>query len=147
MSRNPKLNASGYRDMTAFEAINNTSRDEKRGDGSRPEPQAVFICSPFAGDMEANTQKALEYCRFAVSRGRLPLAPHCYFPRFMDEGDPAARELGISFGIRLLGGCDELWAFGPRVSEGMKREIHAAEHRGIRIRHFNENMEETGYGK
>ena len=142
MNNNPKLNASGYRDMTAYKAINNTSRSERKAAAVKAEPQMVFICSPFAGDIEANVAKALKYCRFVVGRGKLPIAPHCYFPRFMDDDNPAERELGISYGLRLLNDCKELWIFGNRISEGMKREILAAKWRNIRIRQFNENMEE-----
>jgi len=60
----------------------------------------------------------------------------------MDDDNPAERELGISYGLRLLNDCKELWIFGNRISEGMKREILAAKWRNIRIRQFNENMEE-----
>ena len=99
MSKNPTLNASGCRDMTA-------------------------------------------YCRFALDKGKLPVAPHCYFPRFMDDANPDERELGLTFGLRLLYECREVWIFGTRISEGMKREILAAKWRGIRIRQFSENLEE-----
>jgi len=142
MSKNPKYNTSGYKDMTAYNAIGNTSCSERKAAGIKTEPQMVFICSPFADDTEANAEKALQYCRFAVSKGKFPIAPHCYFPRFMDDGNLAERELGMSFGLRLLYGCKELWIFGARISEGMKREILAAKWKGIRIRQFNENMEE-----
>jgi len=60
----------------------------------------------------------------------------------MDDNNPAERELGLSFGIRLLYECREVWVFGDHISEGMKREILAARWRNIRIRRFNENMEE-----
>jgi hypothetical protein len=142
MSRNPKLNPSGYKDMTAYKAIVNTDRIKRKDAGIKPEPPMVFICSPFAGDIEANTAKALEYCRFAIGKGKFPIAPHCYFPRFMDDGKAAERELAMSFGLRLLYQCRELWIFGGHISEGMKREILAAKWKGIRIRRFNESMEE-----
>jgi len=101
----------------------------------------VYICSPFAGNTDADVKKALQYCRFALGKGKFPIAPHCYLPRFMDDNDPVERELGLSFGMRLLYECRELWIFGARVSEGMRREIHAAKQRGIRIKHFSENLE------
>ena len=28
----------------------------------------AYIASPYAGDIEANTEKAIDYCAFAVSR-------------------------------------------------------------------------------
>ena len=146
MNENPKLNASGCRDMTAYKAITNISRAERKPAGIKTEPPMVFICSPFAGDIDANVANAMKYCRFAIDKGKFPIAPHCYFPRFMDDGDPVQRELGISFGIRLLYGCRELWIFGSRISEGMKKEILTAKWRGIRIRQFDENMKEMEHG-
>jgi len=118
MNTNPKLNASGYKDITAFKAINNVSRKTKSESGVKTEPQMVFICSPFAGDTKANTNKALQYCKFAVSKGKFPIAPHCYFPLFMNDGNSAERELGISFGLRLLYDCRELWLFGTMYPRG-----------------------------
>jgi hypothetical protein len=139
---NPTLNASGCLDMTAYKALSNVSREERREAGLKPEPQKVYICSPFAGDMEQNVRNALKYCRFALQKGKFPIAPHCYLPRFMDDNAPAERELAMSFGIRFLYECRELWIFGTYISEGMKREILAAKWRRIRIRQFNENTEE-----
>jgi len=141
-NKNPKLNTSGCKDMTAYTAINNADRKERKSNAPKSEPPMVFICSPFAGEVEVNTAKALKYCRFAIDKGKFPIAPHCYFPRFMDDDNPAERELGISFGLRLLNNCKELWLFGSRISEGMKREILAAKWRGIRIRQFSEDLEE-----
>jgi len=142
MNKNPTLNASGCKDMTAYKAIQNTSRQERRDAGVKTEAPKVYICSPFAGDTEANVEKALKYCRFALQKGKFPIAPHCYLPRFMDDANPAERELALSFGLRLLNDCRELWIFGSRISEGMKREILAAKWRHIKIKQFNEIMEE-----
>ena len=138
---NPTLNASGCKDMTAYKAIKNVIRQERRTAGIKKDAPMVYICSPFAGDTEVNVEKALKYCRFALGKGRFPIAPHCYLPRFMDDGVPAERELALSFGIRLLYDCRELWIFGTRISEGMNREIRAAKQRGIKIKQFTEEME------
>jgi hypothetical protein len=146
MNDNPKLNASGYKDMTAYKAIVNTDRKQRKAASIKSEPPMVFICSPFAGNTNANMAKALKYCRFALNKGKFPIAPHCYFPHFMDDSKPAERELAISFGLKLLCQCRELWIFGAHISEGMKKEILAAKWNGIRIRQFNENMEEVHHG-
>lgn len=143
MNKNPKLNFSGCRDMTAYKAINNTSREERREAGIKPEPAKVYICSPFAGDTETNVANALKYCRFALSKGKFPIAPHCYLPRFMDDNNPAERELAMSFGTRLLYDCREIWVFGGNITEGMKKEILAAKWRNIRIRRFDEEYQEV----
>jgi len=143
-NRNARFNGEGYYDPTAFEAICRTSRDErKRKDKPKREPPRVYIASPYKGDTETNVQNALRYCRFAVEQGYFPLAPHCYLPRFMDDDNPSERELALSFGLRLLNSCKELWVFGERISEGMRREIAEARKLGIHIRHFVNKCEEA----
>ena len=136
--RNPRLNASGCPDPTAFAAVGRVIRTERK----KSQPAKVYICSPFKGDVETNTANAIRYCRFAVEKGYFPIAPHVYLPRFMDDDVPAERELALSFGLRLLGGCKAVWVFGEYVSEGMKREIAAAMKQGIQIKRFNAKMEE-----
>jgi len=61
----------------------------------------------------------------------------------MNDDNPAERRLALSFGLRLLNDCQELWVFGSRISEGMKREIVTARRRGIKIKRFNVNKEEV----
>jgi hypothetical protein len=141
---NPRLNASGCRDPVAFEAIGRVIRDEKKK--RKPTPPKVYICSPFRGDIKKNTENVIRYCRFAVKQGVFPIAPHAYLPLFMDDYNPAERELALSFGMRLLGGCKQLWVFGERISDGMFKEIKAARKRGTTVRYFNESMEEISYG-
>ena len=75
----------------------------------------VYICSPLSGDVEANTERARAFCRFALAQGQIPLASHLLFPHFMDDDDPAKRELAIFMDIVLLGKCSELWVLGETV--------------------------------
>lgn len=139
-----KYNSEGYPDPTAAEALRNVMLEEKAKEKShRP---LVYICSPFANNIEYNTNRARGYCRFAVSEGCIPLAPHLHYPQFMDEFDKESRELGLCFTLILLGKCDELWVFGDRVSEGMAREIAKAKRRGMPIRYFNDKCEVKKYG-
>jgi hypothetical protein len=107
------------------------------------EPPKIYICSPFKGDTETNVQNALCYCRFAVNSGKFPIAPHCYLPRFMNDDNAAERQLALSFGLRLMYGCKEVWVFGERISEGMQLEIETAAERNIRVRYFTENCKEV----
>jgi len=84
---------------------------------------------------------ARAYCRFAVSKGSVPLAPHLLFPQFMDDGDKDQRELGLLFALILLDKCDELWIFGERISTGMAAEIAKAKERGMPIKYYNQKCE------
>ncbi len=136
-----KLNSEGYPDPTAAKALTNVAREEKAiVKQYRP---LVYICSPFAGDTEYNIKHAQGYCRFAVSQGYIPLAPHLHYPQFMDDSDKESREMGLSFALILLAKCDELWVFGDTVSAGMRREIARAKRRGMPIRYFNSKCEEV----
>jgi len=103
----------------------------------------VYICSPFAGDTEHNILRAQGYCRFAVSKGCIPLAPHLHYPQFMDDSDLHERELGLLFDLALLTRCDELWVFGSRVSPGMSGEISKAKQTNMPIRYFSDKCEEV----
>jgi hypothetical protein len=138
-----KRNSEGYPDPTAYNALTAVAREEK----AKQYLPLVYIASPFAGDTERNITRAQGYCRFAVSKGCIPLAPHQHYPQFMDDGDKAQRDLGLRFALILLGKCDELWCFGGKVSAGMAAEIAKAKRRGMPIRYFNDKCEEvTGYG-
>lgn len=137
-----RYNSEGYPDPTAYEALTAVERSESHTKTYRP---LVYIASPFAGDTERNIMKAQGYCRFAVSKGCIPIAPHLHYPQFMDDDDKEQRELGLFFALVLLGKCDELWVFG-KPSEGMSREIAKAKKRGMPIKYFNSKCEVTQYG-
>jgi hypothetical protein len=104
----------------------------------------VYICSAYAGDIEHNVSRARGYCRFAVSEGYIPLAPHLLFPQFMDDGDPEQRALGIRCGLEFLRICREVWVFGEHITQGMEKEVIAAKKLGLPIRAFNPKCEEVG---
>ena len=132
-------NAEGYPDPTAATALENVARAED----ARVHRPLVYIASPYAGETEDNISRAKGYCRFAVSKGVIPLAPHLLYPQFMDDDDEGQRILGLRFAIALLCRCDELWVFGEKISAGMAKEIEKAEKRGMRIRRFNSKCEEV----
>lgn len=134
-----KVNSEGYYDPTPYEALTNVIREEEVKKKYLP---LVYIASPFAGDTERNMERARGYCRLAVSKGYIPLAPHLHYPQFMDDEDKKERELGLRFALILLGKCDELWAF-DKISQGMAQEIAKAKKRGMPIRYFNSKCEEV----
>lgn len=106
----------------------------------------IFICSPYAGDIEGNKIKARRYCRFAMAQGQLPFAPHLLFPQFLDDADPAERETGLNMGLSVLGYCHELWRFGSEISPGMAAEIEWAKKLKIPVRRFDTNCREIRDG-
>lgn len=137
-----KRNGEGYIDPTAYQALKNIEIEHRTSGGYRP---LVYICSPFAGDVEHNVQRARAYSLFAVEQGMLPITPHLFFPQFMDDNDSDSRALGLYMGHILLTKCRELWYFGECISEGMKGEINKARLRGIIVRHFTNDCKEVSF--
>ena len=150
MSNNIYRNSEGYFDPTAGAALAGCDRKEKsdrrkaaRKANARVRKQAeaesrtiVYICSPYAGDTVENTLAARKYCKYAVSKGYLPFASHLFFPQFLNDGNPAERSLGLSFGNVFMDMCGEIWIFGTEYSAGMKAEYERAVKRGMKIRRF-----------
>lgn len=127
-----RFNGEGYFDPVPHEAVRQAEK--------KPWRPIVYICSPYSGDVEGNTEKARRFSRFAVDRGAIPITPHLLYPQFMSE--EKERELAMFFNKVLIGKSEELWVFGENVTEGMSTEIGTAKKRGIVIRYFTERLEE-----
>lgn len=136
-----RYNSEGYSDPTTYGALSNIEKEEKAAKKAyRP---LVYICSPFAGDVENNVNMARVYSRFAVRNACIPIAPHLLFPQFVDDSIPVERAIGMFMGMVLLGKCDQIWVFGSRVSAGMAAEIEKAEKKKMPVRYFTEELEEV----
>lgn len=135
-----KFNAEGYFDSTAYEAMTNIANKEKAFYAFRP---IVYICSPYAGDVQTNVKEAQRYSRFAVDTGYLPIAPHLLLPQFMDDGNPKERDLAMFFGNVLMSKCAELWVCGGTISSGMAAEIDHAKRKNYIIRYFDSDLKEV----
>lgn len=130
MEMDPKRNAEYYPDPTAYQAI-------RKAEPLRfPFRPVVYICSPYAGDVERNVLRARRYCRYAADQGCIPLAPHLLFPQFLDE--KTERNLALFMGIALLSKCAALWIFGESISQGMEAEIRYAQKKGKPIKYISE---------
>lgn len=125
-----KRNAEHYPDPTAYQAILNAEPPRFL---FRP---IVYICSPYAGDVERNVLWARRCCRYAADHGCIPLAPHLFLPQFLDER--TERDLALFMGIALLSKCAELWIFGEIISQGMELEIRHAQKKGKPIKYISE---------
>lgn len=124
-------NHEGYADPTAYAALNRAIRKN----------WFAYICSPYRDNPRVNVMRARQYCRFAVSKGRIPIAPHLYFPQFMSEA--AEREKAMSMNFELLKLCGEVWVFGEKITEGMEAEIAHAVRLRKKIRYFTTKFEEV----
>ncbi len=137
-----KFNSEGYHDPTPYEALTNIVKKEKAESTPAFKP-LVYICSPFSGDVERNNKRTREFCRFALDKGNIPLAPHLMFPQFMDDTDEKERDLAIFMDIILMGKCQEVWVLGDVISKGMRIEIEKARKRRQAVRYFNKDFEEV----
>ena len=120
-----KYNSEGYPDPTAYGALSSIESETHALRAFRP---IVYICSPFAGDIEKNVAAARAYSRFAVEQGYI---------------DQKERELGLFFGNAIMSKCSEVWVFGSHISSGMEAEIKRAKWKNYRLRYFTENLEEV----
>lgn len=135
-----KFNGSGYFDPTAYEAMSAMAKEEQMQKIFRP---VVYICSPYAGDVETNAAATRRFSRFAVDSGYIPIAPHLLFPQFLDDGNPDERQLGLLFGNVLMSKCAEVWVFGEHISNGMDAEIRRAKRKNYPIRYFTTDFKEV----
>lgn len=133
-----KYNAEGYYSPTEYEALTIIEKEEKAAN-FRP---IVYICSPYSGNVNRNIEMARKYCRFAVNKHYLPIAPHLLFTQFMNDEISEERETAIFMNFVLMSKCAEIWVFGDVISAGMKTEIDRAKRKYMKIRYFTEELEE-----
>jgi len=140
-------NSEGYSDPTAGAAMGNIMREYRKERRkiyrreteikSRPK---IYIVSKYAGDVENNVLSAIRFCKYAIKKGKMPIAAHLLYPQMLDDGNPAEREIGTMFGIALLEMCDEVWCFGNELSSGMEREIKEAKRIGKPSKYFKSEV-------
>ena len=121
-----KRNAEGYLDPTALRNVARTAATP-----------FVYICSPYRDNPRVNVIRARQYCKFAVEQGKLPIAPHLYFPQFLSEATELDMAMRMNFELLKL--CDEVWVFGDKITEGMAAEIERAK----KVRYFTTKCEEV----
>lgn len=136
-----KYNSEGYYDPVVYEALTKIEREEREARRKAAYRPLVYICSPYAGDVEKNTFRARAFSRFAVEKKYIPIAPHLLCPQYLDE--ETERWLGLKIGIVFMGKCEEVWVFGDVISEGMEAEIEKAKRMRKKIRYFTEDLVEV----
>ena len=102
----------------------------------------VYICSPLGGDVTGNLKKVSRYIEYALKCGVAPVASH-FYALSLDDSIPYERAIGMRAGIALLGMCDEVWAIGNNLTEGMTEEIAEAYKIGIPVVHIQEETIEN----
>lgn len=98
--------------------------------------KAVFICSPYSGDIERNSKKVRHLCYTVAKNGFAPFAPHIFCTEFLNEDND--RKLGIDIGLEWLERADEVWVCTENITKGMEQEIQHAIKVGKPIRFYHE---------
>lgn len=135
-------NSEGYFSPTEYEALTKIEKNERTAKIAANYRPMVYICSPYSGNTEKNTENARKYSRFAVDCHYLPITPHIYFTQFMNDNIPEERDIAIFMNWVLMSKCEQLWVFDDNISTGMKTEIDRAKRKHMKIRYFTEEMEE-----
>ena len=126
-----RRNHEGYADPTAHATLTKVLRQNP----------FTYICSPYRDSPRVNVMRARQYCKFAVGRGCIPIAPHLYFPQFISEIDERGKAMLMNFELMKL--CGEVWVFGERITQGMEAEIAHAGRLRKNIRYFTTKCEEV----
>lgn len=104
----------------------------------------VYMCSPYAGDIESNIRFAKAACHYAMEQDCAPVAVHLLYPLLLNDAIPSERKTGIRMGLRVLASCEELWICGGHISSGMRCEIAEAKRLGIPIRNISTQQIQGG---
>jgi hypothetical protein len=99
----------------------------------------IVIESPYAGDVERNTDYARRAMGWALRQGVAPFASHLLYtqPGVLDDSVPDERTAGIEAGLAFVRDCDETWVFIDHgISRGMEYGIGAARKAGRPVRKF-----------
>lgn len=61
-----KKNHGGCADLITYEALSNIQREEKAADKKAAYLPLVYVCSPYAGDIETNVMNAKRCLQYEV---------------------------------------------------------------------------------
>jgi len=89
--------------------------------------EVAYVISPYRGidgDYGKNEQYTLKAAGYLISQGFIPVVPHLYLPRILDDNDEKQRERALQCGLKLLEKCDFAIVFSDLgISEGMRKEL------------------------
>ena len=103
------------------------------------------MCSPYRGDTQKNIKFAQECCKHVVSQNNVPIAPHLYFPGFLNDENKEERNQALEMNKKLIEKSDEIMVFGDEISDGMKYEIDYATSIGKEIKYMSNVLHPKHY--
>lgn len=101
----------------------------------------IVVESPYAGDVEGNTEFVKAVCRHLALQGDAPYASHLFFTQFLDDRLDREREIGMKAGLFIGIGCDEahfclLQDKHFELSTGMKMALEHWKAKGVKCTLF-----------
>lgn len=96
----------------------------------------VIVESPYAGDVEANTEYARRCVRDSLLRGEAPIASHLLYtqPGVLRDEIPAERQHGIDAGLAWRAVAEASVVYIDRgISKGMEYGIESARDAGLPV--------------
>ncbi|MBO5019050.1 MAG: DnaD domain protein [Clostridia bacterium] len=71
----------------------------------------IFICAPYSR-LDENYYKSINYCRYVVEKGFIPINPITMYHDVLDERVPNEYSILSEVNKKLISLCDEVWVFG-----------------------------------
>ena len=71
----------------------------------------IFICAPYSR-LDENYYKSINYCKYVVQKGFIPINPITMYHGVLDERVPAEYTILANANKALISQCDEVWVFG-----------------------------------
>lgn len=99
--------------------------------------RVTFVSSPFRAETVEQKIRYERYvrdaCRDCITRGEVPIAPHLYLPKLLDDADELDRELALEMCRSLIDRVNCVAFYGDYgVSEGMNEEYEHANRKSCR---------------
>ena len=93
-----------------------------------------------------NIELAKYACERVIQMGAIPIAPHLYFTRFLDDNVEFERDFGMEAGKKMMEMCSSFFVLtvDEEISEGMDEEIkYMTEILGLEGSNKNHTKEEA----
>ena len=94
----------------------------------------VVIESPYAGNIQGNTEYARQALLDSLNRGEAPFASHLLYTQVLDDATPEQRQRGMKAGFEFYSCADLCAVYTDRgISSGMMRGIEQAEEYEVKV--------------
>lgn len=82
----------------------------------------ILVESPYAGDIQRNSEYARRAMLHVIEQGHTPIVPHLLYPQVLNDSEPLQRERALEMCADLREQADAVWFFVDYgISPGMER--------------------------